>query len=249
MKTTTLLFSLFVFATPGFAREWSNTAGKKIQADFVEVKGAEGAEVVVLKMAGGKTYKVPLNQLSDADQSFAKEQAKTAAASPPAAATSAATAAGAADSKPSIFKDMLKGKLVALEGKRVSKYDIAEEPEFYAFYFSASWCGPCKAFTPKLAEFYKANDGKKKDFEVILVSHDNDEQSMEDYIKEDAMPWPAVSFRNIAKLEKIAAYCGKGIPCLVLVDREGNVVSDSYDGQNYLGPDKVMKDIEEKSAK
>lgn len=247
MKTTTLLFSLFVFATPGFAREWSNTAGKKIQADFVEVKGTEGAEVVVLKLAGGKAYNVPLNQLSDADQAFAKEQAKTAAASPP--ATTAAAATGAADGKPSIFKEMLKGKLVALEGKRVGKYEMAEEPKFYAFYFSASWCGPCKAFTPKLVEFYNAHEGKKKDFEVIFVSRDNDEQSMEDYIKEDAMPWPAISFRNVAKLEKIDAYRGRGIPCLVLVDREGNVVSHSYEGQQYVGPSKVMKDIEEKSAK
>ena len=247
MKTTTLLFSLFVFATPGFAREWSNTAGKKIQADFVEVKGAEGAEVVVLKMAGGKAYNVPLNQLSDADQVFAKEQAKTTAASPP--ATTAGAATGAADGKPSIFKEMLKGKLVALEGKRVGKYEMAEEPKFYAFYFSASWCGPCKAFTPKLVEFYNAHEGKKKDFEVIFVSRDNDEQSMEDYIKEDAMPWPAISFRNVAKLDKIDAYRGRGIPCLVLVDREGNVVSHSYEGQQYVGPSKVMQDIEEKAAK
>ena len=247
MKTTTLLFSLFVFATQGFAREWSNTAGKKIQADFVEVKGAGGAEVVVLKMAGGKAYHVPLNQLSDADQTFAREQAKTAAASPP--ATTAASTTGAPDSKPSIFKEMLKGKLVALEGKRVGKYEMAEEPKFYAFYFSASWCGPCKAFTPKLVEFYKAHEGKKKDFEVIFVSRDNDEPSMEEYIKEDAMPWPAISFRNVAKMEKIDAYCGRGIPCLVLVDREGNVLSDSYEGQQYVGPSKVMSDIEEKTAK
>ena len=247
MKTIPLLFSLFVLATPGFGREWTNAAGKKIQAEFVEVKGTGGAEIVVLKMAGGKTYEVPLKQLGAADQTFAMEQAKTAAASSP--ATTAASTTGAAGSKPSIFKDMLKGKLVALEGKRVGKYEMTEEPEFYAFYFSASWCGPCKAFTPKLVEFYNAHEGKKKDFEVIFVSRDNDEQSMEDYIKEDAMPWPAISFRNVAKLDKIDAYRGRGIPCLVLVDREGNVVSHSYEGQQYVGPSKVMQDIEEKAAK
>ncbi len=84
MKTIPLLFSLFVLATPGFSREWTNAAGKKIQAEFGEVKGTGGAEIVVLKMAGGKTYEVPLKQLAAADQTFAMEQAKTAKAPAPA---------------------------------------------------------------------------------------------------------------------------------------------------------------------
>jgi len=50
-------------------------------------------------------------------------------------------------------------------------------------------------------------------------------------------------------LDKIDAYRGRGIPCLVLVDREGNVVSHSYEGQTYVGPVKVMNDLEEKTAK
>jgi len=162
---------------------------------------------------------------------------------------SAAEPAGAQDAKPSIFKDMLKGKLVALTGKRIGKYEMAEEPQFYAFYFSAHWCPPCRAFTPKLVEFYNAQEGKKKNFEIIFVSSDHDEKSMEEYIKVDAMPWPAIAFRSVERMKEIKKYAGAGIPCLVLVDREGKVISDSYEGKTYVGPTKVMNDIPAKTAK
>lgn len=238
------------------AREWTNNAGKKLQAEFVEQKGSAGSEVAVVKTAAGKVFEIPLSTLSEADQEFVKTQAK---AEPAADAKSdktdtkpAKSDAKSGDAKadagaPSIFKKMLDGKLVALDGKKISKYALKEEPQFYAFYFSAHWCPPCRAFTPKLVEFYNAQEGKKKDFEIIFVSSDHSEEEMETYIKEDAMPWPVVGYRNVARMKDIKKYCGSGIPCLVLVDREGNVISDSYDGQTYLGPDKVMSEIPEKT--
>ena len=80
-------------------------------------------------------------------------------------------AADTAAAKESVFKSVLKGKLVALNGKRVGRYEMAAEPNYYAFYFSAHWCPPCRAFTPKLVEFYNAQEGKKKNFEIIFVSN------------------------------------------------------------------------------
>lgn len=242
MKTSLLALIVGLTTLTGVAREWTNEAGKKIQAEFVEVKGAEGSEVVVLKTAGGKSYDVPLKQLSAADQTFVREQSKKTESKPAAAEKTEAAATK------SIFGDMLKGKLVAVDGKRVSKYEMAAEPKFYAFYFSASWCGPCKEFTPKLVEFYNASEGKKKDFEVIFVSRDNDEKAMEEYMSKDKMPWPAITFRQLDRLKKVQEFSGNGIPCLVLVDAEGNVVSDSYEGTNYVGPYKVMDDIKTKTA-
>lgn len=59
-------------AAPVVARNWTNTAGKTVTADFVAIKGASGSEVVVLKAASGQTYEVPLAQLCSADQDFAK---------------------------------------------------------------------------------------------------------------------------------------------------------------------------------
>jgi nucleoredoxin len=39
-------------------------------------------------------------------------------------------------------------------------------------YFSASWCGPCKAFTPKLAACYKALKERGAPFEIVFISSD-----------------------------------------------------------------------------
>ena len=56
------------------------------------------------------------------------------------------------------------------------------------------------------------------------------------------MSWPAVRFDDIDEI-KADRYCGSGIPDLVLVDASGKVLSDSFNGAEYLGPEKVMNDI------
>ncbi|CAN0006606.1 unnamed protein product, partial [Hapterophycus canaliculatus] len=48
-----------------------------------------------------------------------------------------------------------------------------------AFYFSASWCGPCRKYTPQLAALYNRAKSQHKAFEVVFVSLDGDEDSME----------------------------------------------------------------------
>lgn len=226
--------SAVFFVSSANARTWTNNQGRKIEAELVEVKG----DNAVLKLANGQTHQVPLASLSEADQSFAKEQAAKVTEAPKAAAA-----------EPSIFKKLLDGKLVAVNGRRVGKYEMEDEPEYYAFYFSASWCGPCKAFTPNLISFYKENPGAKKSFEVILVSRDHSEEAMEAYMTEDAMPWPAIRFRDIDRMKEVNRYAGSGIPCLVLVDRQGKVVSDSYVDKQYRGPTAVMNEMAKLAGK
>lgn len=72
------LFTLVAAAAaPVLARPWTNRAGKTIEADFVRL---EGDKVVLL--VGGKETFVALDQLSDADQQFAREQAAAPAPAP-----------------------------------------------------------------------------------------------------------------------------------------------------------------------
>ena len=63
------------------------------------------------------------------------------------------------------------------------------------------------------------------------------------------MPWPAIAFRQIDRLKEVKKYAGAGIPCLVVVDRDGKVLSDSYVDGKYVGPQKVMQDLEQLIAK
>ena len=51
----------------------------------------------------------------------------------------------------------------------------AVEGKVLGLYFSAHWCPPCRGFTPKLAEWYKAVKETLPDFEIVFASSDRDE--------------------------------------------------------------------------
>merc|ERR1711871_1784448 len=82
----------------------------------------------------------------------------------------------------------------------------------------AHWCPPCRGFTPKLAEWYKANAESLK-MEIVFASSDNDEAAFNEYFGE--MPWKALPYsaRDLkGKLSK--KYKVSGIPSFVIVDVE-----------------------------
>ncbi|HEV3147335.1 MAG TPA: hypothetical protein VGZ24_01680, partial [Chthoniobacterales bacterium] len=68
--------------------------------------------------------------------------------------------------------------------------------------------------------------------------------AMETYMREANMPWPAIDFPKLGGKEAIRKYAGAGIPCLVLVDATGKVVSSTYAGAQYRGPAKVLGDLD-----
>jgi thiol-disulfide isomerase/thioredoxin len=116
--------------------------------------------------------------------------------------------------------------------------------KYWAFYYSASWCGPCRSFTPDLVSFYRSFKPDHPDFELIFVNLDDNEDAMENYMRADSMPWPAIWHADIDNPELEAKkYCGNGIPCLVLVDADGNVISDTFQDGQYTDPHHVIDDI------
>jgi nucleoredoxin len=142
--------------------------------------------------------------------------------------------------------NLVKGDLVRPNnGTLVHADDEAiSHKKLIAFYFSAHWCGPCRKFTPQLVDFYKRAAAQHPDFEVVFVSCDKTAVAMEAYMREASMPWPAIDFQKVEQKEAIRKYAGPGIPCLVVVDASGRVISDSYAGKEYLGPEKVLADLD-----
>jgi len=140
----------------------------------------------------------------------------------------------------------LKGDLVSLQGGKVKKFDETSlaQTKYFGIYYSASWCGPCRAFTPDLVAWYDSAKKANPQFELIFVSSDQSEPEMEKYMAGDSMPWPALAFTKKKSNKTLTHYAGNGIPCLVFVDAQGNVLSDSYEKGTYVGPRKVLKDIE-----
>ncbi|XP_038890282.1 probable nucleoredoxin 1 [Benincasa hispida] len=88
-------------------------------------------------------------------------------------------------------------------------------------YFSASWCPPCRRFTPVFAGVYEEL-ASKGDFEVIFVSSDRDEDSFKDYFSK--MPWLSIPFSDSETIKRLKElFKVRGIPHLVVLDPSGKV--------------------------
>ena len=116
------------------------------------------------------------------------------------------------------YYDIIGNKLIDNNNQ---KYDLKETTNntYFGLYFSAKWCGPCRNFTPKLIDFYN----KSENFEVIFVSLDKNENEFSEYFSK--MPWKSLPFDN-QQSEELSEFFGvQGIPTLILVDHEGNVLT------------------------
>ena len=167
---------------------------------------------------------------------------------PPAPVTKPAlsSASGKVLTAPSVMQRRLAGKILRLENGSLKPVDAATLGgiKYFGLYYSASWCGPCRQFTPQFVAAYKQLKQRHPEFEVVFVSADHSAGDMTEYMKDDQMPWLALKYDEAQRDGELRRYCGDGIPCLVLVDPAGRVLSDSYEGDNYLGPGKVLEDAQ-----
>jgi nucleoredoxin len=125
-----------------------------------------------------------------------------------------------------------------------------------ALYFSASWCPPCRRFTPKLIEAYKELASHGKSFEVVFLSGDQDEEAFNAYFAK--MPWLAVPFSDSEGRKGLdERFEVQGIPHLVILDaKTGEVLTD--DGVEFVSeygieaypftPDKISELKEQEKA-
>jgi len=145
-----------------------------------------------------------------------------------------------------VLIDLLKGDLVCWRNGSMARFDDEplEKKKLIALYFSAHWCAPCRKFTPQLVEFYNRVSPQHPEFEVVFVSNDRSLFSMETYMREAQMPWPAIGFEKLPGKEALKKYAGAEIPCLVVLDTGGKVILDSYAGQIYVGPEKVLANLD-----
>jgi nucleoredoxin len=109
-------------------------------------------------------------------------------------------------------------------------------------YFSASWCPPCKAFTPQLAKWYAGMKGELGDkFEIIFCSGDQSEDEMKAYYKhhiEEGGDWLCMTYENKDNLD--ARFGVSGIPTFIIVGPDGKAINESARG---LVPDAVAADF------
>ncbi len=93
--------------------------------------------------------------------------------------------------------------------------------------FWATWCGPCRGELPNVKQNYeKYHD---KGFEVVGVSLDQNKDDLDRFIADEKIAWP-ILFPTEKKDQfwnnPMAVYYGvNAIPCAILTNQEGKVVS------------------------
>ena len=105
--------------------------------------------------------------------------------------------------------------------------------------FWATWCGPCVAEIPNMLEQYeKYHD---KGFEVVGISLDEDQDALVKFVADRKIPWPILFEKPGADGggNPLATHYGiTGIPQLILIGRDGNVIT-----LNARGP-KLAEELE-----
>lgn len=104
---------------------------------------------------------------------------------------------------------------------------LSERPKnlnikYTILYYSASWCGPCRQFTPQLVNWYKKMKIANPQMEIVLVSRDRTQSDYEAYAKE--MPWPKIAFEQKDN-PLFNEHSPPGIPFLVMLDKNGNALT------------------------
>jgi len=117
-------------------------------------------------------------------------------------------------------KVSLPKELLDAGGKVVSIDEL--KGKYVGLYFSASWCGPCRTFTPKLIKFREQNE---KTFEVVLVGSDGSAKAQANYMKKYNMPWLALKNQSDEARELSLSLKVEYIPYLIVLDPDGNVVT------------------------
>ena len=142
--------------------------------------------------------------------------------------------------------DLVKGDLVYWNGGSMARFDdeMLASKKLIALYFSASWCGGCRQFTPQLVKYYHRVKAEHPEFEIIFVSCDRSPAEMETHIRNTRMPWPSIDFEKLPGKESLKKYGGESIPCLVLLDASGKVLADTFEGKTRVGPEKVLATLD-----
>ncbi|SFJ46962.1 TlpA family protein disulfide reductase [Planctomicrobium piriforme] len=128
----------------------------------------------------------------------------------------------------------LPGNPIEIQGKTVDgkPFNINElKGKVVLVDFWATWCGPCIAEMPHLKELYEAYHAKG--FEVVGISLDSERAELERFLEVKEIKWPILfeEGEGASWDNKTAQYYGiSAIPAMILVNREGKVVSTSLRG-------------------
>ena len=97
--------------------------------------------------------------------------------------------------------------------------------------FWATWCGPCIQSMPEMKAIYKEYSSYD-DFLMIGVTLDENSKEPANYCAESSIPWIQLIEDDMIWSNSIAqAFEVHGIPCVGIVDRNGEIVAANLRGK------------------
>jgi thiol-disulfide isomerase/thioredoxin/outer membrane lipoprotein-sorting protein len=110
-------------------------------------------------------------------------------------------------------------KLKSADGKVVDMASFRGKPVLLDFW--ATWCEPCVAALPQIAEIYK--EGKDKGLVLLSVDQDAEAATATHFMTKNGYTWPNFHDGD-GEIQNLMG--ASGIPRLVLVDAQGTIVFD-----------------------
>lgn len=118
-------------------------------------------------------------------------------------------------------------------GTAVPTLEALQGASAVGLYFSASWCPPCRQFTPLLSQSYESRL-HAKGFRCVLISWDKDEKSFASY--REHMPWLTLPWEEAERNKLLSKHFQVGgIPTLAIVNSKGRTITTE-------GREAVMRD-------
>ncbi len=101
------------------------------------------------------------------------------------------------------------------------------EARYFIYLMSVSWCGPCQAEMPHIAEEYKAmkKDGR---VELQLISFDQTEAAAKNFLKNNKAAFP-MTMKDAKGVSELPGFTmAQGIPNAIIVNAAGEILKKGH---------------------
>lgn len=227
VRLLSLAAAFAVSALLNHAQTW-NTANGAVEGKFAGIYGS------TIHIVGKKTATtLPLYTLDDAGIDAVAQHLTTPAPTPKWAESTSPMAKA------------LKGRLYVRGDEKFTLFEPGDrpEPELYVVFFASRASGKCRTLTPKLVKLYETlrERGLGGRIELVHVSSDKEKPEYQAFVNEAQIPW--LLLKHGAIIGILDKWKGKDIPCLAVMNREGDIVFHSYEGGRYDGSERPMADL------